>query len=688
MNLKGMRGDFIVTIKNNSYGNDSKIKLIKHTIVGILIFNIISMILLISGLNNEGSSGQVQDVLMMCNIVLWIMAVISCYIYFVVYNKTDIFFIGQGYILIGLKSIYIYVMNGNIQRDGNSSLIFLFILYLYSTIIAYFIINNNCKFAKRLAEHKILTTIMTIIIFFIIAIIDKVMDTQEIETISKNWIIFMSVIYIFYNFYLTFVLVKKSFEKSEIIYIILVASINIFNINTVFHTVDTFILRKDINDILCIFTFLGYIALIFGLFIEVYFKLIGKNKINEEKKLSEYKLKNITENILDMLCTIDSKGRITYLNKAFLEALECTLEEAIGESYKKFMVNNHLNVDNVLSGDISKGTLIKHKISFKGNNEIEVESLIRRLLNDNGEIEGYIVVSRNTKMRRELESLTEKYNEIKEYNKIRTEFFVNLSHEVRTPINILFSCLQLLNKKRDEGNDALSECYNKYEKTINQNCFRILRLINNLIDITKIDSGYLNMNFINYDIILLVESITMSVVPYVNTKSINIMFDTNLEENIIKCDPEQIERVMLNLIANSVKFTEPNGEIFVDININEKWVNIRVKDTGIGIPMGMKDIIFERFIQTDKSLNRKSEGSGIGLALVKSIIESHGGMVSLEKSDEKGSVFLVQLPNIISNEEGVASREIKSNEVDKINQMIGIEFSDIYEICENKKEAN
>lgn len=688
MNLKGMRGDFIVTIKNNSYGNDSKIKLIKHTIVGILIFNIISMILLISGLNNEGSSGQVQDVLMMCNIVLWIMAVISCYIYFVVYNKIDIFFIGQGYILIGLKSIYIYVMNGNIQRDGNSSLIFLFILYLYSTIIAYFIINNNCKFAKRLAEHKILTTIMTIIIFFIIAIIDKVMDTQEIETISKNWIIFMSVIYIFYNFYLTFVLVKKSFEKSEIIYIILVASINIFNINTVFHTVDTFILRKDINDILCIFTFLGYIALIFGLFIEVYFKLIEKNKINEKKKLSEYKLKNITENILDMLCTIDSKGRITYLNKAFLEALECTLEDAIGESYKKFMVNNHLNVDNVLSGDISKGTLIKHKISFKGNNEIEVESLIRRLLNDNGEIEGYIVVSRNTKMRRELESLTEKYNEIKEYNKIRTEFFVNLSHEVRTPINILFSCLQLLNKKRDEGNDALSECYNKYEKTINQNCFRILRLINNLIDITKIDSGYLNMNFINYDIILLVESITMSVVPYVNTKSINIMFDTNLEENIIKCDPEQIERVMLNLIANSVKFTEPNGEIFVDININEKWVNIRVKDTGIGIPMGMKDIIFERFIQTDKSLNRKSEGSGIGLALVKSIIESHGGMVSLEKSDEKGSVFLVQLPNIISNEEGVASREIKSNEVDKINQMIGIEFSDIYEICENKKEAN
>ena len=688
MNLKGMRGDFIVTIKNNSYGNDSKIKLIKHTIVGILIFNIISMILLISGLNNEGSSGQVQDVLMMCNIVVWIMAVISCYIYFVVYNKIDIFFIGQGYILIGLKSIYIYVMNGNIQRDGNSSLIFLFILYLYSTIIAYFIINNNCKFAKRLAEHKILTTIMTIIIFFIIAIIDKVMDTQEIETISKNWIIFMSVIYIFYNFYLTFVLVKKSFEKSEIIYIILVASINIFNINTVFHTVDTFILRKDINDILCIFTFLGYIALIFGLFIEVYFKLIEKNKINEEKKLSEYKLKNITENILDMLCTIDSKGRITYLNKAFLEALECTLEDAIGESYKKFMVNNHLNVDNVLSGDISKGTLIKHKISFKGNNEIEVESLIRRLLNDNGEIEGYIVVSRNTKMRRELESLTEKYNEIKEYNKIRTEFFANLSHEVRTPINILFSCLQLLNKKRDEGNDALSECYNKYEKTINQNCFRILRLINNLIDITKIDSGYLNMNFINYDIILLVESITMSVVPYVNTKSINIMFDTNLEENIIKCDPEQIERVMLNLIANSVKFTEPNGEIFVDININEKWVNIRVKDTGIGIPMGMKDIIFERFIQTDKSLNRKSEGSGIGLALVKSIIESHGGMVSLEKSDEKGSVFLVQLPNIISNEEGVASREIKSNEVDKINQMIGIEFSDIYEICENKKEAN
>jgi PAS domain S-box-containing protein len=643
----------------------------------MLIFTIFSIILLITGLDNEGSSGKIQDALMMCNIVFWIMSVISCYIYFAVYKKRDIFFIGQVYILSGFESVH--MNNGNFEIDGNSSLLFLFMFYLFSTIMIYFILNNNCKFAKRLVEHKIIITIVMIIIFFISAIIDKVMYTHDIEVISNKWLIFMSIIYIIFNLYLTVVLVKKAIKKNEVIYIILVASLNILNIKAIYHTVDTYILNKNISDILCIFTFLGFIVFIFGLFIEVYFKLIEKNKIGEQRKLSEYKLENITKNILDMICTIDSKGRITYLNKASLEVLECTLEDAIGESYKKFMVNDHLNVNNVLSGDISRGTLIKHKISFKGNNEIEVESLIRRLLNDNGEIEGYIVVSRNTKMRRELESLTEKYNEIKEYNKIRTEFFANLSHEVRTPINIIFSCLQLLNKKREDGKDELLECYNKYEKTINQNCFRILRLINNIIDVTKIDSGYLNMNFINYDIILLVESIVMSVVPYVNTKSINIMFDTNLEENIIKCDPEQIERVMLNLIANSVKFTEPNGEILVDVNIDEKWVNIRVKDTGIGIPIKMKDIIFERFIQTDKSLNRKSEGSGIGLALVKSIVESHKGMVSLEKSDEKGSVFLVQLPNIISNEVEVVSREIKIPEEDKINQMIGIEFSDIYE---------
>lgn len=88
-------------------------------------------------------------------------------------------------------------------------------------------------------------------------------------------------------------------------------------------------------------------------------------------------------------------------------------------------------------------------------------------------------------------------------------------------------------------------------------------------------------------------------------KKINIMFDTSIEELIVGCDPEKIERVMLNLISNSVKFTPKGGEIFVDIQVDETWVYVRVKDTGIGIPMHLKDVIFERFVQSNKSFSRE-----------------------------------------------------------------------------------
>ncbi len=121
----------------------------------------------------------------------------------------------------------------------------------------------------------------------------------------------------------------------------------------------------------------------------------------------------------------------------------------------------------------------------------------------------------------------------------------------------------------------------------------MLRLVNNLIDITKIDSGFIKMDFINYDIIKLTEDITISVIPYVESKNIDIIFDTDCEELEIKCDPDKIERIILNLLSNAIKFTEPGGKIEVSIFTDENWVDIRVKDTGIGIPSHMKEFILK-----------------------------------------------------------------------------------------------
>lgn len=272
-----------------------------------------------------------------------------------------------------------------------------------------------------------------------------------------------------------------------------------------------------------------------------------------------------------------------------------------------------------------------------------------------------------------------KYKEIKEIEKAKSQFFANLSHEIKTPINIIYSCIQLLEVNKINGEKALSDAYNKYDNTLKQNCYRLLRLVNNLVDMTKIDSGYMKLIFINCEIVSLVEDITLSIIPYVESKNINIVFDTYIEELEIRCDPESMERVILNLLSNAIKFTNNDGNISFIVEADDKYVFIRVKDDGIGISKDIREDIFNRFVQEDKSLNRKNEGSGIGLALVKSLVELHDGEVYLEDVSE-GSEFVVKLPNIKINEEVNNHNRVMDVESKPLVQKINIEFSDIYEL--------
>lgn len=398
-------------------------------------------------------------------------------------------------------------------------------------------------------------------------------------------------------------------------------------------------------------------------------------KMEKNLRLEEQRLRGVTENIKDLIFTIDVEGKITYVNKAVIDVLGYSEEELIGEIYYDLLLvesnlniidSKYLNEDKILTID---------KVRSK-NGLVQLESISSRIKDNKNNTLGWVRVARNVEDVREIEILKNKFEEIKQYDKVRSEFFANLSHELRTPINIIYSCIQLLNTSKNNKTNFAS-LYDKYEKTLKQNCFRMLRLVNNLIDITKIDSGFIKMDFINYDIIKLTEDITISVIPYVESKNIDIIFDTDCEELEIKCDPDKIERIILNLLSNAIKFTEPGGKIEVSIFTDKNWVDIRVKDTGIGIPSHMKEFIFERFIQNDKSLNRNKEGSGIGLSLVKSLVELHNGKVFLRESNELGSEFSVLLPNVkLENDiEENGSLDYKT-EVEKIS----IEFADIYEI--------
>ena len=263
---------------------------------------------------------------------------------------------------------------------------------------------------------------------------------------------------------------------------------------------------------------------------------------------------------------------------------------------------------------------------------------------------------------------------------LKTEFFSNLSHELRTPLNVILSTLQLLDVFT-KGNDTYNSDgkFKKYINIMKQNCYRQLRLVNNMIDITKLDAGYFELRLQNCNIINLIENVTLSVSEYIKNNSIELVFDTDIEERIIACDPDKIERIILNLLSNSIKFTKQGGNMTVNIYDKEEYIVISVKDTGIGIPADKLDIIFDRFRQVDKSLARENEGSGIGLSIVKSLVELHDGKISVFSEYGIGTEFTIELPAVILSEEIQISGIVEDQFHDRIDR-IHIEFSDIYSI--------
>lgn len=269
------------------------------------------------------------------------------------------------------------------------------------------------------------------------------------------------------------------------------------------------------------------------------------------------------------------------------------------------------------------------------------------------------------------------FEETIQYDKLKTEFIANMSHELRTPLNIIFSTVQLFSLYINKGENLNIEKLSNNINIIKQNCYRLLRLVNNLIDITKINSGFMELDLKNKNIVEVTEEITISTAEYIKNMSRTIIFDTNVEDKIMSFDEEKLERILLNLISNATKFTKPGGVIEVQLFVKDNYVVISVKDNGIGIPKDKLSQIFQRFKQVDPLLSRSHEGSGIGLSIVKSLVEMHGGTIKVESEYEQGTEFIISLPvKLISNnrDEGIEKNLTRQTNVEKIH----IEFSDIY----------
>jgi signal transduction histidine kinase len=546
--------------KTTIYEERSK-KYIGYMLMGTIVFLLFSLIAIrVIDINKINSLPILKD-LNSINIVIGIIAIPCCLLYYYMYRNNEFFILTLSYISIFIEYIYVNYIGVNLELS-QCLINFPFIFRIFLLTIAIF---NDGKSVKRITENKKLSVIIALLLNIIIIYIEVKLGLNEFFH-RKNpfiWNVFQINILVYYTV-LLFLLAIRCIRKKEFIYTIFISTISIFSIRRVFYYSIYNNYNNNIVEYNKVLTFIAYLILLTGLYIEI--------------------IRRIEESIR-----------------------------------------------------------------------------LNRQIND-------------------FQKLKIKYKEIKEVEKAKGQFFANLSHEIKTPINIIYSCVQLLDINKEEGEKSLWNSYNKYDNTIKQNCYRLLRLVNNLVDITKIDSGYMNLNFVNYEIVGLVEDITLSIVPYVESKNINVLFDTFIEELEIRCDPESIERVILNLISNAVKFTNNDGNICVLMDADDNYVTIRVKDDGVGISKDVQEEIFKRFVQEDKSFNRKQEGSGIGLALVKSLVELHDGQVYLESNVEKGSEFVVKLPNVRIENEEENDNKVMDADNKPLVQKIHIEFSDIYEL--------
>ena len=265
--------------------------------------------------------------------------------------------------------------------------------------------------------------------------------------------------------------------------------------------------------------------------------------------------------------------------------------------------------------------------------------------------------------------------ELEKSIEMKDELLLLMTHELKTPLSVITSSIQTIELVcKNELTDRLRKYLNK----IRQNSYRQLKLINNILDNTRVNSGLFKLNLVNVDIVNLTNLIIDSIMAFAERKKIKILFSSTLDSMVIKADVDQYERILLNLLSNAVKFTPEEKSIEVKIfqflKNGVMQVCIQVKDQGIGIPNDKKDYIFERFGRVEKFLTRNSEGTGIGLYLVKMLVALMDGEIELESEEEKGSAFTLKFPLLCSAKEHTGIE--KSNE--RLAIATAIEFSDIY----------
>lgn len=285
----------------------------------------------------------------------------------------------------------------------------------------------------------------------------------------------------------------------------------------------------------------------------------------------------------------------------------------------------------------------------------------------------------NTPIKLDIENMVDNSDDSKILNGDKNDWIFALSHELRTPLNVILSTIQVAQLSIKNNQDGeYSRVKTRYLDIMKQNCYRLLKMVNNLIEINRIDSGFFNIDLKNENIVHIVREMTLSVTEYAKIKNIELTFESNKPKHIVAVDIFQLERIMLNLLSNAIKFTPTDGNIKVSLKVEDEDIFISVADTGPGIPEKYGNMIFERYCQTGGKSLLEKRGSGMGLYLVKKLLDKMNGRIWYRNNEDKGTTLTFSLPNKKLELAQAVEESPKSEYVKSRAEYLEIEFSDIY----------
>ncbi len=390
-------------------------------------------------------------------------------------------------------------------------------------------------------------------------------------------------------------------------------------------------------------------------------------------------LKNVLMDSADMIITTDTLGRIVEFNRGAERTLGYKVDEVIGRPASELYYN--MDERNKILGKMDKDGGVSNyetQLAAKDGRVVDISLSISHLHNSAGKVIGTVGISKDItdekkirqeidKKGRELKEVNERLEErilertlelehankgLERSNRVKNQFIANMSHELRTPLNSIIGFSDIL---LTDAFGSLNEKQARYANNVLTSGRHLLQLINNILDIAKIEAGRMTLDYSTFPLPAIIDEVMTIVQPLAAKKAVNLEVKLDPELTEITADEIKLKQILYNLLSNAIKFTPQDGRVAL---VAEKGVadssgqggqllKISVIDTGIGIRTEDIDKAFEEFEQVDGSYSRRHEGLGLGLTLTKRLVELHGGIIQAESQFGKGSTFSFIMPTVI-----------------------------------------